>query len=285
MKSPKMKHFVFAAALTSLSLTACAQSAAPQAEGGQKISVGSNSPAATKPIAEPSFAAGSPEAKVREILKGLNPRIRVDRIAQAPIPGFREVVAGGQVVYVSDDGKYLFQGGLLDIANRKDMSEAAMTKVRADVLKTLPVSDRIVFAPVGTPKHKVVVLTDVECGYCRKFHSEIAEYTKRGIEVEYMAFPRAGLGSADYRKMVSVWCADDRKKALTDAKNDRAVPNKACKTPVDMQYNAGLRMGLEGTPMILTTEGEFVGGYLPPDALLQRMNEIEGDAGKTTAGA
>lgn len=285
MKSPTMKHFVFAAALTSLSLTACAQSAAPQVEGGQKISVGSNSPAATKPIAEPSFAAGSPEAKVREILKGLNPRIRVDRIAQAPIPGFREVVAGGQVVYVSDDGKYLFQGGLLDIANRKDMSEAAMTKVRADVLKTLPVSDRIVFAPVGTPKHKVVVLTDVECGYCRKFHSEIAEYTKRGIEVEYMAFPRAGLGSADYRKMVSVWCADDRKKALTDAKNDRAVPNKACKTPVDMQYNAGLRMGLEGTPMILTTEGEFVGGYLPPDALLQRMNEIEGDAGKTTAGA
>ena len=222
---------------------------------------------------------------MREILKGLNPRIRVDRIAQAPIPGFREVVAGGQVVYVSDDGKYLFQGGLLDIANRKDMSEAAMTKVRADVLKTLPVSDRIVFAPVGTPKHKVVVLTDVECGYCRKFHSEIAEYTKRGIEVEYMAFPRAGLGSADYRKMVSVWCADDRKKALTDAKNDRAVPNKACKTPVDMQYNAGLRMGLEGPPMILTTEGEFVGGYLPPDALLQRMNEIEGDAGKTTAGA
>ena len=284
MKSPTMKHLVFAL-LSSFSLAACAQSAAPQAEGGQKISVGGNSPAATKPIAEPSFAAGSPEAKVREILKALNPRIRVDRIAQAPIPGFREVVAGGQVVYVSDDGKYLFQGGLLDIANRKDMSEAAMTKVRADVLKTLPVSDRIVFAPVGTPKHKVVVLTDVECGYCRKFHSEIAEYTKRGIEVEYMAFPRAGLGSADYRKMVAVWCADDRKKALTDAKNDRAVPNKSCKTPVDMQYNAGLRMGLEGTPMILTTEGEFVGGYLPPDQLLQRMNEVDGDAGKATAGA
>lgn len=283
MKSASMKPLVFAV-LSSFSLAACAQSAVPQAEGGQKISVGSNAPAATKPIAELSYAAGSPEAKVREVLKSLNPKIRVDRIDAAPIPGFRQVVAGGQVVYVSDDGKYLFQGGLLDIARRKDMSEAAMTKVRADVLKTLPMADRIVFSPVGTPKHKVVVLTDVECGYCRKFHSEIAEYTKRGIEVEYLAFPRAGLGSADYRKMVSVWCADDRKKALTDAKNDRPVQSKTCTTPVDMQYNAGLRMGLEGTPMILTTDGQFVGGYLPPETLLQRMKEIEAE-GAGTSGA
>ena len=221
---------------------------------------------------------------MRGVLKDLNPKIRVDSIEAAPVPGFRQVVAGGQVIYVSDDGKYLFQGDLLDVVNKKDMSEAALAKVRGEVLKTLPMVDRIVYAPAGAPKHKVVVLTDVECGYCRKFHSEIAEYTKRGIEVEYMAFPRAGLGSADYRKLVSVWCADDRKKALTDAMNDRPVPNKTCTTPVDMQYNAGLRMGLTGTPMILTTDGQFVGGYLPPDALLQRMQQLEPE-GKPATGA
>ena len=212
-----------------------------------------------------------------DVLKQLNPKIRVDRIGVAPIPGFREVVAGGQVVYVSDDGKYLFQGGLLDVAKRKDMSESALARVRADVLKTLPMADRIVYSPVGAAKYKVVVLTDVECGYCRKFHNDLAEYTKRGIEVQYLAFPRAGLGSPDYRKMVSVWCADDRRKALTDAKNDRAVPPRTCKTPVDMQYNAGQRMGLEGTPMLLTTDGEFLGGYLPPDVLLQRMQQVEAE--------
>jgi len=279
-----MKRLVFAALLASSSLTACAQPAAPQANG-QKISVGSNSPAATKPIAEPVFAAGSPEEKVRGVLKQLNPAIRVDSIEASPIAGFHQVVAGGQVVYVSDDGKYLLQGELMDVANRRNLSEAAMTKVRGNVLKTLPMADRIVFAPAGTPKHKVVVLTDIECGYCRKFHSEIAEINRRGIEVEYLAFPRAGLGSADYRKMVSVWCADDRKKALTDAKNDRSVPNKACTTPVDMQYNAGLRMGLEGTPMLLTTDGQFLGGYLPPDALQQRLEQLDGERGKASGGA
>ena len=317
-----MKSLVFAV-LSTFSLAACAQPANPQADGGQKIGVGGSTPAATKPLAEPAFAEGSPEARVRDVLKQLNPKIRVDRIGVAPIPGFREVVAGGQVVYVSDDGKYLFQGGLLDVAKRKDMSESALARVRADVLKTLPMADRIVYSPVGAAKHKVVVLTDVECGYCRKFHNDlaeaamanlrvdilktlpvedrivfspatkprhtvvvltdiecgycqkfhadIAEYTKRGIEVQYLAFPRAGLASADYRNMVSVWCAPDRRKALTDAKNGRAVPARTCKTPVDMQYRAGQRMGLTGTPMILNSNGELIGGYLPPEALLERL--------------
>ena len=279
-----MRHLVFAV-LCSFSLGACAQSAPPQDGSGQKISVGSNSPAATKPIAEPSFAAGIPQERVRNVLKGLNPAIRVDSIEPSPVRGFHQVVAGGQVVYVSDDGKYLFQGELMDVAARKNLSDVALSKVRGEVLKTLPLADRIVFSPTGTPKHKVVVLTDIECGYCRKFHSEIAEINRRGIEVEYLAFPRAGLGSPDYRKMVSVWCADDRKKALTDAKNDRAVPSKTCKTPVDMQYNAGLRMGLEGTPMLLTTDGQFLGGYLPPDVLQQRLEQVEAERGKASGGA
>ena len=258
-----MTRFLAFAALCSLSLSACAQQSAPEA--GQKITIG------PKASAEPVYAAGTPEARVRAVLRELNPQIVVESIQPAPIPGFREVIATGQVVYISDDGKYLFQGGLMDVVKRKDMAEAAMAKLRVDILKTLPVEDRIVFSPAGKPKHTVVVLTDIECGYCRKFHTDIAEYTKRGIEVEYLAFPRSGLASADYRNMVSVWCAPDRRKALTDAKDGRAVPSRTCKTPVDMQYRAGQRMGLTGTPMILNANGELMGGYLPPDALLQRL--------------
>lgn len=259
-----MIRFLAFAALCSLSLSACAQQSAPEA--GQKITIG------PKATAEPVYAAGTPEARVRAVLRELNPQIVVESIQPAPIPGFREVIATGQVVYVSDDGKYLFQGGLMDVVKRKDMAEAAMAKLRVEILKTLPVEDRIVFSPAGKPKHTVVVLTDIECGYCQKFHSDIAEYTKRGIEVEYLAFPRAGLASPDYRNMVSVWCAPDRQKALTEAKSGRAVPSRTCgRTPVDMQYRAGQRMGLTGTPMILSSDGELVGGYLPPDALLQRL--------------
>ena len=275
-------RFTLFAALCSFSLAACAQSASPTSADGSKIAVSS---AAKAPVpAEPVYAAGSPEARVREVLRGLDPRIQVDHVGPAPLPGFREVIAGGQVVYVSDDGKYLLQGSLLDVAKRKDLSEAAMARLRGEVLKGIPMADRIVYSPAGTPKHRVVVLTDIECGYCRKFHTEIGEHLNRGIQVEYLAFPRAGLGSADYRKMVSVWCADDRRKALTDAKSDRAVPSKTCKTPVDMQYRAGQRMGLTGTPMILTEDGRMLGGYLPPDALEQRLRALDQDNAAASGG-
>lgn len=275
-------RFTLFAALCSFSLAACAQSASPTSADGSKIAVSS---AAKAPVpAGPVYAAGSPEARVREVLRGLDPRIQVDHVGPAPLPGFREVIAGGQVVYVSDDGKYLLQGSLLDVAKRKDLSEAAMARLRGEVLKGIPMADRIVYSPAGTPKHRVVVLTDIECGYCRKFHTEIGEHLKRGIQVEYLAFPRAGLGSADYRKMVSVWCADDRRKALTDAKSDRAVPSKTCKTPVDMQYRAGQRMGLTGTPMILTEDGRMLGGYLPPDALEQRLRALDQDNAAASGG-
>ena len=109
---------------------------------------------------------------------------------------------------------------------------------------------RIVFAP-PKPKYTVTVFTDVECGYCRKLHSEIAEYNRQGIAVEYLAFPRMGLGSDDYQKMVSVWCAPDRRKALTDAKDDQPRAKTDLQTRVTMQYDVGQRVGLTGTPMIL----------------------------------
>lgn len=260
---------LFLAALCSASLSACAQQPA-SAPAGPATPQAASAPA----TAQPAHAAGTPEARVRAVLQQLNSRIEVDRIDPAPFPGFRQVVAGGQVVYVSDDGKYLMQGAVLDVDARKDITEEAMARVRVDVLKTLPMADRIVFPAQGPAKHRIVVLTDVECGFCRKFHNEIAEHARRGIEVQYLAFPRAGLGSEDYRKMVSVWCAPDRRKAMTDAKNERPVPTRTCKTPVDMHYNAGKRMGLEGTPMILTMEGEFVGGYLAPDMLQQRLDQL-----------
>jgi thiol:disulfide interchange protein DsbC len=164
------------------------------------------------------------------------------------------------------------QGKLFDVPKQKDLGEASMAKLRAELLGTIPMRDRIVFAPPAA-KHTVVVFTDIECGFCRKLHDDIAEYNKRGIAVQYLAFPRMGLGSEDYRKMVAVWCAKDRRQALTDAKKDRAVPMKTCDTPVDMQYALGQRMGLTGTPMILATDGTQISGYLSPDQLLAAMEQ------------
>jgi thiol:disulfide interchange protein DsbC len=271
MELPCMKFPVFVL-FCALSVSACAQSTPAAADSAAKSPAGKRSDA-------------SKEAMVRSAIKALNPKLEADRIAPAPIPGFQEAIVRGQVLYFSDDGKYLLEGSLYDMQTKQDLSQIGISVVRREALANVPVSDRIVFAPVGVPKHTVAVFTDIECGFCRKLHSEIALYNKLGIAVEYLAFPRAGLDSPDALAMESVWCSDDRRKALTDAKNGRAVAPKRCANPVKAQYTLGQRIGLQGTPMIINSDGVALPGYLPPAELLKALDKLAAESKPKTATA
>lgn len=267
--------------LGAISLSACAQDGAPAAPS---VAAKPGAAASKADLAMAAIVPGSAAARARDALRKINPGVQIDQIDPAPLAGFQQAIVGGQVVYVSDDGKYLMQGTLYDIAAKKDLGEAAMAKMRVKLMQSMPVSDRIVFAPAN-PKYTVTVFTDVECAYCRKLHSEIADYNKQGIAVQYVAFPRMGLGSDDFKEMVAVWCAPDQKKALTDAKNDRPVPYRNCNNPVTMQYNLGQRMGLTGTPMILAADGTQLGGYVPPDKLRAELDKLAADGTRPAVSA
>ena len=271
-----MKRFAAAALLGAISLSACAQSTAPAA--GKPVAQPAAAPAGTAP----KVAAGSADARAVAAIRALNQQVPIDRVGAAPLPGFREVIVGGKTLFVTDDGKYLIQGSLYDMQAKKDLSEESVSKLRRELLKQVPVGDRIVFAPAN-PKYTLSVFTDVECGYCQKMHSEIAEYNRQGIEIQYLAFPRMGLGSQDHKKMIAVWCAADRKAALTAAKSGRGVPMKDCKNPVSMEYDIGQRAGLTGTPMIITSSGEQVPGYMPPKEMRAYLDTLSQPETKTAA--
>ncbi len=277
-----MKRLVIASLLGAVSLSACAQSPSPAvaAKPGAEARVAA---ASTSPA--PTTVAGTPDARAVEAIRKLNAQVRIDRVGAAPMPGFREVIVAGQTLYVSDDGRYLMQGNLYDNTTRTDLSQASLGSLRRELLKTVPASDRIIFAPPD-PKYTLSVFTDIECGYCQKLHSDIAEYNKRGIAIEYLAFPRMGLGSPDHKKMIAVWCSTDRKKALTDAKAGRNIGMKDCTNPVTMQYDLGQRIGLTGTPMLINSDGAQLPGYMPPAEMRAALDKMAAEAAaKPTTGA
>ena len=252
--------------LCAVSLSACAQAptaAADEAEAAPAQAV------EARIVTEP----GTPEDRARQAIESINPEIRIDAIAASPLAGFQEVIVGGQALYVSDDGKYLIQGSLFDIGAKRDLSQAGVNAVRRRLLATVPASERIVFAPPN-PRYTVSVFTDVECGYCRKLHSEIEQLNKLGVRVRYMAYPRAGPGTDDWAKMESVWCSKDRKTAITQAKQGNEVKAQKCATPVAKQYELGEQLGVRGTPAIFTKTGAYIGGYLPPQELVKQLDEL-----------
>lgn len=266
-----MKHYVFAL-LGAFSLSACAQN--PGASDSAAATASATPAPAPVAVDAPS---GSPAAEARDAILSINPRVSIESVSDAPLPGFQEVVVSGQVLYVSNDGRYVLQGSLFDAREKRDLSQAGLSKLRQRLLSEVPEDQRIIFAPAN-PKYTVSVFTDVECGYCRRLHEEIAEYNKRGIAIEYLAYPRMGPGSDDFRLMESVWCASDRKQALTDAKAGRRVDTKACENPVAAHYALGQRVGLTGTPMIIAADGTQMPGYMPPDQLLEALQRIDGEA-------
>ena len=221
-----------------------------------------------------SFSAFAQNAQVEAAIARLAPGTAIDSISETRMPGVYEAVVQGQVLYVSGDGKYLFQGTMFDVENRADLTEATRTVLRRNALGAVETGQRIVYkAP--DEKHAITVFTDVDCGYCRRLHQEISEHNARGVTVQYLFFPRSGIGTPSYDTAVSVWCAADRKQAMDAAQGGGALEKKTCAdNPVARGLELGRRFAETGTPAIFTAQGEYVGGYLPPDRMLQRLDAL-----------
>lgn len=217
------------------------------------------------------------ERNIRAALEKLSPGLQVTDVSASPVPGIYEVTVGTQIVYMTPDGKYLVQGSIFDTESRTDVTAQAMARLRKVALERMDESESIVFAPRQDKiRHNVTVFTDIDCGYCRRMHSQIDDYNEYGIAVHYLFFPRAGTGSHSYDKAVSVWCAEDQQSALTAAKNGEEPEPLTCDNPVRAQFQLGQQVGVQGTPAIVTEDGDMLPGYLPPQVLVQRLDEMAG---------
>lgn len=210
------------------------------------------------------------EAKIRALV----PNAKTIAVSETPITGVLQVQINSDIVYVTDDGQYLLQGQIMDIDTKANLTDQAMSGIRLSLLTDLKKEEQISFAP-EEPKYELIVFTDIDCGYCRKLHNQMDGYNEQGIAINYMAFPRAGIGSDSYDKFVSVWCSADQQEAMTLAKNGTDPLPQKCPNPIADQYELGREVGVTGTPALLTSDGTLIPGYMPPEQLRQRLDSLE----------
>lgn len=210
------------------------------------------------------------EDSVKKALTSSMPTAKIESVKPSEIKGIYEAVIEGNIFYVSEDGKYLLQGHLIDIKAKKDLTEEKLSAEHKKDLDAMGEENMIIFK-AKIKKYQISVFTDIDCGYCRKLHSEIDQYLAEGITVRYLFFPRAGKGSESYNKAVAVWCAADRNAALTAAKQGKNAESKQCKNPVDAHMALAEKFGVKGTPMIVTDKGTILPGYVPAKQLAQAL--------------
>jgi thiol:disulfide interchange protein DsbC len=265
---PMRSPFRFAAARSGLVLAAAlfAIGCSPSSADAQADAKADKAATSAAPAAGADIRA--------QIAKKLD--VPVEAVRDSVVPGLYEVVHQAEVLYATKDGKYVVAGDLYDLDSRTNLSEKQRSAARAAALRTIPDSDVVEFGPKDA-KYTIDVFTDIDCGYCRKLHSEIAEYNKLGIRVRYMFFPRSGPGTESWQKAVSVACAPNKQDALTRAKAGEALPERNCKNaPVAKTYQLGRELQVKGTPGIFTEQGDYVPGYRPPQQMLAMLKELEG---------
>jgi thiol:disulfide interchange protein DsbC len=219
------------------------------------------------PVTPPGAAAaakGDNRAAIAKKLDGL----KVEDVRISPVTGVYEITRDSNVSYVSSDGRYAIVGDMIDLDSDANLSENRRRTIRQRMLDTVPESEMLVFSPKD-PKYTITVFTDVDCGYCRKLHSQIAEYNRLGIRVRYLFYPRSGPDTESWHKAEAVWCSSNRNEALTKAKQGVAIQAKDCgaNSIVARDYELGQKLAVEGTPAIFLSTGEMLPGYAPPGQL------------------
>ncbi len=228
--------------------------------------------------------ADDAENDIRQAMSKLAPDLQLDSVKASPIEGLYEVVFGSEVIYLSSDGKYLIQGSIIETATRKNLTEEARSSGRTKLLNSLKDDDMVIFAPKDKEtKHIVTVFTDIDCGYCRKLHDEMDAYNALGIAIRYVAYPRAGVGSAAFKKAEIVWCAEDKLSAMTIAKAGKSLDQKVesgeivlkkdCVSPVRDQYMISRALNLSGTPALFLESGELIPGYVSAERLIESLEK------------
>ena len=221
--------------------------------------------------AQDDYPAGS-EKLISELQRAM-PNLPIEGVATTPLAGFYAVdLPGGQTLYGTADGKYLFSGDMYQLGdNVVNLAESRRVVKRQALMGNVPVGDMVVFSPDGETRDYISVFTDVDCGYCRKLHQEMADINALGIEVRYLGYPRAGLGTPTHAQMVSAWCAKNPNEAITALKSGVKIPMADCDNPIADHYELGQKVGVTGTPAIVTSDGRLLPGYMPAATLAQAL--------------
>ena len=211
--------------------------------------------------------------QARQQIAKLFTEVKAKDISPSPIPGLFQVMLPPRIFYASADGRYIFNGDVIDMQQQHNITKDVRNKALITAVNDIGEDNMVIFGN-DTLKHTITVFTDIDCTYCRKLHDEIAEYNKHGFRVRYLAFPRAGIGSPSFQKAEAVWCSKDKQKAMTAAKAGQPVTAEKCASPVANHYALGQMIGIRGTPAIVFDDGTVVPGYIPAARLNEAVQQM-----------
>jgi len=210
-----------------------------------------------------------------ENLQKLLPDRTISTLEKTPVDGIYQVKIGNKFAYVTEDGEYALIGNLLDLKNGINLTQQAQARENTPLLKSFPEKELIIFRSEKNEKAAITVFTDTSCPFCKKFHREVPPLQKAGVSVRYIPFPRGMDNGPGYKDMLSVWCAENRNRAMNIAMgiNKGKLGNGSCGADKVLRtgFELGQRVGVQGTPTIYLSDGSSIRGYVAAQKVIESL--------------
>ena len=193
----------------------------------------------------------------------------IEGLKALPIHGLNMVKAGGKTFFMSDNGRFVITGTLLDVWNRVTVTELDQVDQianRIDLSKMKLKIDDLGPATIGTGKPQVVVFVDPRCPYCGKVQKQMetlkSQYT-------FKLVPIPVLGSESQSLVVKIGCLlqtpskDKARDALMHQTYDTlpsAIDSKCDREPVQRAMVTAKLFGIDGVPFLIAPDGRTFKG-------------------------
>jgi thiol:disulfide interchange protein DsbC len=204
-------------------------------------------------------------------LKTMYPATKVDQVQRSEIPGLFEVVMGKNAAYTDTSGRYFVFGHLFDMKEQRDLTAERVDKAARIAFSELPLVDAIKTVR-GKGERILAVFSDPDCPYCRKLETELDKLDN--VTVYTFTYPMEGLHPEAKDKSIAVWCAPNRSSAWSGLmKSGKAPSSRSCENPIERNIQLGQRLGIQGTPTMLSADGRTLPGAAPKDRIEQWLAE------------
>lgn len=230
----------------------------------------------------PGYAAeldsADSNAKLADFTRLLKLRLGTDQVepvTETRAKGVYQTRFGNKFAYLIDGGRYVFIGDMVDLEKAQNLTEVSRRQLVVEELASFS-EDKLIIFPAENEELAVLnVFTDTSCGYCQQLHKEVKYLQEAGISVRYYPYPRGGARGPGYKNMQKVWCATDKRNAMSIAKGTTAgsLESGSCESAqfIDDGYVLGNRIGVTGTPALFAADGSKFDGYVPYQQLIPQL--------------
>lgn len=193
---------------------------------------------------------------------------QIEEVIEVPIRSLKAVESEGQIVFMSDNGRYVLVGQIYDILARKSldtMSQIKRSVSHIDIDEVGLAVEMLNTLQTGRGEADVVAFVDPLCQACNDLIA-MASLLSDTYTFKFIFVPALGGQSAEFVKRIS--CTSDEEKILTALKQgaiDSLTQLKDCDLN---KFNRTLvtadLLGVNGVPFIVAPNGEILRG-LPED--------------------